>query len=179
SFLIPPNHQVSPEQDPGTSSGHQVAISLPGAGGRHFNFTYLLTYRPWFNSNFDPEWGADRAKQALGGDFASFTAVGTTLDSGRPVLVATRDHREGSAQRADPKFLQTTTAAMMTVCRYASAVAIFLVVSLTPRSCADISEPAMAAEEPVKSVVNETVHQPVDEASLEIEDVAEAIEIGS
>ncbi len=37
----------------------------------------------------------------------------------------------------------------------------------------------MAAEEPVKSVVNETVHQPVDEASLEIEDVAEAIEIGS
>lgn len=129
--------------------------------------------------NFAPEWGADRAKQALGGDFASFTAVGTTLDSGRPVLVATRDHREGSAQRADPKFLQTTTAAMMTVCRYASAVAIFLVVSLTPRSCADISEPAMAAEEPVKSVVNETVHQPVDEASLEIEDVAEAIEIGS
>src|SRR5690606_28827376 len=54
SFLIPPNHHVSPEQDAGMSSGHQVAISLPGAGGRHFNFTYLLTYRPWFNSQSRP-----------------------------------------------------------------------------------------------------------------------------
>ena len=70
---------------------------------------------------------------------------------------------------------------MMTVCRYACAVVVFLVVSLTPRSCSDVSEPAMAADEATSTVVSEKVHTRGDVERLHDQrlDVAEVNEIGS
>ena len=65
---------------------------------------------------------------------------------------------------------------MMTACRYACAVLVFIFVSLTPTSCSDVSEPAVAAEEANATVISETVRtgedavvrDPVDDGEQEI-----------
>lgn len=68
---------------------------------------------------------------------------------------------------------------MMTVCRYASAIAVFLVVSLTPRSCSDLSEEAMAADEPKATVVNETVHAEAENENDTSSNLGDVYDIGS
>lgn len=61
---------------------------------------------------------------------------------------------------------------MMTACRYACAIVVFLVASLTPTSCSDVSE---RAEVTSATVVSETVRAGDDS----IERVGEGQEIGS
>lgn len=67
---------------------------------------------------------------------------------------------------------------MMTACRYGCAILVFLVVSLTPRSCTDVSEPAVAAEEAKATVVNETVRTP-ESAGSDAEASEEVHQFGS
>lgn len=59
---------------------------------------------------------------------------------------------------------------MMTFCRYASAVVILIVASLTPTSCSDVAEPAIAAEEAEIKFVGD----PADLSGLSIESLESA-----
>ena len=70
---------------------------------------------------------------------------------------------------------------MMTACRYGCAIIVFLFASLTPTSCSDVSEPAVAADKPPSTVVSETVRT-YDDLNVSDSDEAagvDAKEIGS
>lgn len=68
---------------------------------------------------------------------------------------------------------------MMTVCRYTCAIIVFLGVSLTPRSCSDVNEQAMAADDPKATVVSESNRTDAEADDQESSDLGQVYDIGS